>query len=72
MTNMIVTGKSERRENHTIGKYNINLDIIADIDDIAEVREEIMSALNREPLGSYTYEILLKVIHELEAYDEII
>lgn len=71
MDNMIIIGESERYNGFVYGKYKINLEIMAETDDIEQVRDEIEVVMHKENICKTTFEILEKVIEELEGFEEV-
>lgn len=69
--NIIILGQSEKYNGYSLGQYEIDVDIIADIDSVMESKEELEVILGKENISLTTFKILKKVIEELETYAEV-
>lgn len=72
MSKLIIIGEGERYSGVVYGKYKINLDILSEIDDTEQIRDEIILLTNERRLSPSTVDLLFKIAHELENYEEVI
>lgn len=72
MDNLIIIGSSERYNGFVFGKYRVDLEVISEIDRIAETRDELEVVLSKENISKTTFEILSNIVHELESYEEMV
>lgn len=68
---MIIQGQLEKSNGQVVGRYKVDLNIIADRDSMTNICEELESMIEKHCFSTRTSLVLEKLIEELDCFEEI-